>query len=190
VLHRSYGVGLHQVWFEKVTKVSREAGNVLVAFWKRCAGATSPRGSHRLSLRQLAALPGKQHRHRFARCSCDGNRSLPVRICDASLFNVTPRAPPMPLISQRTLLLRTIELANAVDLAPACIAADTKIIQQREVHHFAVRRGNRPAPQVKPIQRPVATITTHNVREQAAAKRAARGGVPRSHAAIPRAVKK
>jgi len=42
VLHRSYGVGLHQVWLEKVTKVSRIGGKVLVAFWKRCAGATLP----------------------------------------------------------------------------------------------------------------------------------------------------
>ena len=40
VLHRRDGVGLHQVWFERVTKVIRIAGKVLVAFWKRCARAT------------------------------------------------------------------------------------------------------------------------------------------------------
>jgi hypothetical protein len=40
VLRRRDGVGLHQVWFERVTKVSRIAGKVLVAFWKRCVRAT------------------------------------------------------------------------------------------------------------------------------------------------------
>ena len=40
VLHRRDGVGQHQVWFEKVTKVSRIPGKVLVAFWKRCGDAT------------------------------------------------------------------------------------------------------------------------------------------------------
>jgi hypothetical protein len=138
VLHRSYGVGLHQVWLEKVTKVSRIAGKVLVAFWKRCAGATPPYLEIR-GRQQSVPLLCKRRRGDFRVAPCDGARSLPVRICDADLSHAASHhRTHTPDLEENIVASHHNESRAGMDLAPHRIAADTKIVRQREVHHFRV----------------------------------------------------
>jgi hypothetical protein len=60
-----------------------------------------------------------------------------VRICDTALCQAAFHHRTHAADLKQILLLRTIASRVGVDLAPLCIAADTKIIRQREVHHFA-----------------------------------------------------
>jgi hypothetical protein len=72
------------------------------------------------------------------RHSCDGNRSSPVRICDAALFHAAFHAHAHAADLEEIIVAsHHRESGIGVDLAPLCIAIDTKIIRQREVHHFA-----------------------------------------------------
>jgi hypothetical protein len=78
------------------------------------------------------------------RRSCDANRISLVRICDTVLCHPAFHHPAHAAdLKEIIVASHHREWRIGMDLAPLCIAADTTIIRQREVHHFARKRGYR-----------------------------------------------